>query len=429
MKDLPCSDQDTSDLAGEGARPEPRRRAGDGPGFFPSLTRLRAFSEVARFDSISRASEELRRSQSAVTQAVQNLELDIGVELFLRASTGSYLTTMGRILQRRTDRCLAAIHGSVRNATRGLALDPARVASIARGITRAQILALTAVSEHGTFAQAARYVDVSLTSLHRSARGLEKLIGRELFANTAQGVVTNEVGARLSGDLLLAIRELEWALEEINAEKGELRGRLLVGSLLLAGNQYIALAVDRFVTSHPGVNLRLDHGSYDDLLTKLRGGSIDFLVGQLKNPAPADDVRELALRSEKYVIAARRSHPLATRGRVTRGDLLSSEWVAPRPSAQRRCVFERIFAGGPLPLYGVETHSLLTILVMLSESDRLALMTESELGLNGRLGNHLVALDYEIDAPPIDIGVTIRDPWEQSRLQRQFLTFLRTQQI
>lgn len=411
------------------ARPEIMGRASDGPGFFPSLTRLRAFSEVARFDSISRASAELRRSQSAVTQAVQNLEQEVGVELFQRASTGSYLTKMGRILQRRTDRCLLAIRNAVQTARRDGNNDPRVISNAARCITRAQILALTAVSEHGSFAQAARYASVSLTSLHRAARGLEKQLGRQLFFTTAQGVVINPAGTRLSSDLLLAIRELEWALEEINAEKGELRGRLLVGSLLLAGNQYIAVAVDRFVSLHPEVNLRLDHGSYGDLLSKLRGGSIDFLVGQLKNPAPVDDVRELPLRSEKYVVAVRRGHPLAAKQRITRRDLLGAEWVAPRPSAQRRRVFEDIFGPGPLPRYAVETHSLLTILVMLSESERLALMTESELGLDRRLGNHLVALDYKIDAPPIDIGVTIRDHWEQSRLQCKFLSFLRTQQI
>jgi LysR family transcriptional regulator, regulator for genes of the gallate degradation pathway len=173
--------------------------------------------------------------------------------------------------------------------------------------------------------------------------------------------------------------------------------------------------------------LRLDHGSYDELLTRLRGGLIDFLVGQLKNPAPADDVRELALRREKYVVAVRRGHPLAGKRNVTRNDLLGAEWVAPRPSAQRRTVFEKIFERGPLPHYSVETHSLLTILVMLSESDRLALMAESELGLDRRLGRNLVALDYEVGGPPIEIGVTIRDHWEQSRLQRKFLNFLRTQ--
>jgi DNA-binding transcriptional LysR family regulator len=95
--------------------------------------------------------------------------------------------------------------------------------TVARRITKSQILALIAVSEHGSFAQAARHVRVSLTSLHRSARSLEQQIGRKLFKNTAQGVTTNEAGMRVSQNLLLAIREVEWAEEEIRSHRGALR--------------------------------------------------------------------------------------------------------------------------------------------------------------------------------------------------------------
>jgi DNA-binding transcriptional LysR family regulator len=87
--------------------------------FFPSLTQLRAFTEAARLGSISRASEELLRSQSAVTQAVQNLESELGVTLFTRTNTGSYLTEMGRILQRRAEGCFSRIDKGVQEAVHG----------------------------------------------------------------------------------------------------------------------------------------------------------------------------------------------------------------------------------------------------------------------------------------------------------------------
>ena len=139
--------------------------------FFPSLTQLRAFSEAARLDSISRASEELRRSQSAVTQAVQNLEAELGVALLARTSTGSYLTDMGRILQTRAEACFSRMDMSLQDVLEDYdSLNLARASSVARRITKSQILALIAVNEHGSFAQAARHVQVSLTSLHRSAQ-------------------------------------------------------------------------------------------------------------------------------------------------------------------------------------------------------------------------------------------------------------------
>lgn len=392
--------------------------------FLPSLTQLRAFVEVARLDSISRAAEELRRSQSAVTQAVQSLETELGVELFARTSTGSYLTDMGRILQARAERCFARIETVVRDIVDDK--DKPHAAVIARRVTRAQTLALTATHEYGSFAQAASHADVSLTSLQRAAKGLEVQLGRPLFTKTAQGLAINAAGMRLADELNLALRELEWAEEEINSHAGALRGRLLVGSLLLAGNNYISAGLDRFVVAHPEVSVRLINGPYDELLSKLRGGSIDFLVGALKPAAPVEDVDQMALGEDPYVIAVSRNHPLAQAERVTVDDLRRSEWVAPGPGAQRRAVFESIFRQGTLPRFSVETHSLLTIFVLLAQSSRMAVLTVSEVELNKRLGNQLVTLNYDITHGPARMGVTVRRNWTRTPLQQNFLDFLHT---
>lgn len=391
--------------------------------FLPSLTQLRAFHEVARLTSISGAADYLRRSQSAVTQSIQKLEGELGVTLFDRTSAGSYLTEMGQILDRRIERCFARMNAAVETLL-GEDADPARVDAIARRITRAQILALTAVHEHGSFALAARHAEVSLTSLNRSARTLEKQLGRELLTNSAQGVRTSELGARLSSQLLLAIRELEWAAEEIRSRQGLYRGRISVGTLLLAGNPFVAVRLEAFVASHPGVLVQLVHGSYEELLAKLRGGSIDFLVGLIKNPPPTEDVTEEGLTRDPYVICVRRGHPLLGRP-VTVADLRQAEWISPRPSSQRRGAYEDIFAGGPLPVSGVETHSLLTLLVLLGRSDRTALMTRSELALDRRLGGQLTELGFRVEAVPPEIGVTTRTNWEPPPLQRSFLAALR----
>jgi LysR family transcriptional regulator, regulator for genes of the gallate degradation pathway len=392
--------------------------------FFPSLTQLRAFYEAARLGSISRASEGLLRSQSAVTQAVQSLEAELEVTLFDRTRTGSYVTEMGRILQNRAGRCFSKMEVAI-DAVQDSGADNSKANLASRRLTRAQILALIAVHEYGSFAQAARHMPVSLASLQRSARNLEKQLGRKLFAHTAHGISTNPVGARLSNELQLAIRELEWAQEEMRSYQGLLRGRLLVGSLLLAGNNYISVELGKFAELHPQVNIRLINAPYDELLSKLRGGSIDFLVGLLKSPPPTDDVVEEPLMFDSYTVAAARTHPLVGRNDVTLEAFRNYEWVAPGVGAQRRKVFESIFGDGPLPHFSVETHSLLTIFILLSQSKRIAVMTHSELSVDKKLGHNLAAIDYPIEAPPATIGVTTRINWEATRLQRAFLDFLR----
>ena len=132
------------------------------------------------------------------------------------------------------------------------------------------------------------------------------------------------------------------------------------------------------------MTVRLLSGPYDQLLSKLRSGSIDFLVGALKNPPPVDDVLELELGSDPYTVGVSRNHPLVGRDKVTVDDLREWEWISPGPGAQRRFVFEGIFSNGPMPRFRVETYSLLTIFILLAESHRVAVLTASEMALNRR---------------------------------------------
>jgi DNA-binding transcriptional LysR family regulator len=62
------------------------------------LSQLEVFLAVARERRFSRAAEKLFRTQSAVSQAIRKLELEIGEPLFDRSSRDGVLTDAGRVL-------------------------------------------------------------------------------------------------------------------------------------------------------------------------------------------------------------------------------------------------------------------------------------------------------------------------------------------
>ena len=281
--------------------------------FLPSLRQLRTFAAVARFESISRASAQLHLSQSAATQAIATLEAKLEIPLFVRRNKGAYLTEYGKILEKRTTRFFEMIEGAIREL--GDETGPVHRVSASYRITNSQVRALIAIYEAGSFTQAARQLGVSLTSVHRSARSLEAQMQKEIFRNTALGVTTNERGTRFAERLLHASRELEWGLEEIDAKRGVVSGRILVGALMLAGTYSLTSTLSKFISVYKSANITVINGPYDALLGKLRAGSLDFLVGLLKNPAPADDVIEEELMQDPYVIAVRKGHPLANKER------------------------------------------------------------------------------------------------------------------
>src|SRR5258705_7763606 len=70
------------------------------------LSQLEVFVAVAREGRFSRAAEKLFRTQSAVSQTVRKLELEIGEPLFDRSSRDGNLTDAGRVLQEYAEKLL-----------------------------------------------------------------------------------------------------------------------------------------------------------------------------------------------------------------------------------------------------------------------------------------------------------------------------------
>jgi DNA-binding transcriptional LysR family regulator len=70
------------------------------------ISQLEVFLTVAREGSFSRAADKLYRTQSAVSQAIRKLELEIGEALFDRSSRDGLLTDAGRVLQEYAERLL-----------------------------------------------------------------------------------------------------------------------------------------------------------------------------------------------------------------------------------------------------------------------------------------------------------------------------------
>ena len=74
--------------------PTPASESGADP--IPSIGTLVAFESVARHRSFTRAAQELRTSQSAISRQIASLEKQLSSRLFERTRTGASLTSSGR---------------------------------------------------------------------------------------------------------------------------------------------------------------------------------------------------------------------------------------------------------------------------------------------------------------------------------------------
>ncbi len=390
----------------------------------PSLRHLRVFEMVSRLQGVRKAADAVHMSQPAVTQAITKLESQVGATLFERRSKGTYLSPEGEIFVARIRLMFAQIEEAL--GAFGVASTKVRsLAMVAERITRPQIRGLSAIADGRSFADAARKIGISQASLHRAARELERNLGKPLFHNTASGVITTRGGAELARRLSLAMREIEWGVEEIQAAAGVRGGQLRIGALPLAGSFLLAPVINEITRMFPDVQVQVRTGDGALLARSLQLGDIDFVVGMVRASVDPAEIEQEELVSSPYVVVARRGHPLTRKSRLSLSDLERYEWIAPMAGAARRAAFDELFnTMKRKPSANVETYTLSTIRLLLEDSDRLALLSRFEFEYEKGAGV-LTALPILPIQKEHAVGVSRRVKWTPTALHLTFLDLVR----
>ncbi len=392
---------------------------------FPSLRQLRAFEAVTRLQSMSAAARDINLSQPGVTQSIEALERQLQVRLLDRQRSGCYPTALGAILLPRVQAFFDHIRSALEDLSGSHQPAERQILELTNKVTKPQLRSLLAVYESESFEAAARRLGISQPSLHRSARELERELRRGLYQRTARGLTTNARGSELARRFQVAIREIQYGIEELKAAEGNVISRLAVGNIPHSDTQILSAAINDLLKAYPNACVSIVDGHYDALLNDLRAARLDLLWGVLRTPSWASDVTEEKLFPNPYVVVARKRHPLTRLKRITSNDLAGYDWVTPGPTTPRQQALERIFgAVRRAPRITIETTSMQIHRNILASTDRLALMSLMEARSNDAAAfailpfrsHHLTRAD----------GVARRTDWRPTSIHVQFLELLRS---
>ncbi|MBB6255251.1 LysR family transcriptional regulator [Nitrospirillum iridis] len=384
-----------------------------------SFRQLRLFESVGRLCSVRRGSEECNLSQPAVTQSLAKLEQMIGVELFERRPSGSYLTPLGRILYSRVVRMLKQMV----TALFELEVPGGQVGAeaIVHRLTRSQVRSLVAIIEHGTFAAAAAALQITEGSLQRAARDLECNLRKNILFRSADGVIVTPAGIACGRRMSLALQEIDWAINEIDVARDIGESRIVIGALPFGGSVLLASMLDEFLATQSKVDVRIATESTSEMMQLLRDGKVDLVIG-LTQETVGDDLVSQTLAETPYEVVARRGHPLTGQSHVNHEDLIKYDWVVGMPNSNRRNCFDRLFIDGPKPRTPIATSALLFIRHLLAGSNRLTLMTSYEL----QHETMLVRVPIDVPLPCPTIGITTRADWLPTALHRDFINLIKS---
>ena len=400
---------------------------------FPNIRHLLAFIETARLGRVALAAEVVHLSQPAVTHAIAKIEKNLGARLFDRRPDGMFCTRAGELFLDRAERVIALLREGATEAARRASRDEKSAeGAMARrdfhgALTPVHLRTLLAMATAGNYSQAARALGVSQPSVHRAAKELQRLAGIRFFESTRRGVALTLPGELLARQARLAAAELQQASDEIAEDQGREAARVVIGAMPLARSAILPEAINQTIRLESGApQIRTVEGPYTELLRALRFGEIDFMIGAMRSPPPADDVIQEALFDDALSIVAGPDHPLAGRTDVALEETLDYPWIAPPKATPAGSYLFETLGIPSLPDTPVKIVSSSLILVrgLMTRGDYITIMSRRQIAIEESLGL-MVPLNIPLEGNVRSIGLTFRHGWRPTPAQARLIERLR----
>ena len=206
-------------------------------------------------------------------------------------------------------------------------------------VTRLKIL--TEVAYRGSLSAAAAELSYTQSAVSQQIAALEAETGTVLLERHPRGVTLTAAGQTLVGHAEGILGSLEAADAALAAIAGLRGGRLRVASFPTAGATLMPLAIARFRSSYPDVELTLAEGEPEEIVPRLRAGELDLALlfefpGQSFSAAGETRVE---LLSDPLHLALPREHRLARRPRSAWRSCPGKRGCRPRARARARCTW------------------------------------------------------------------------------------------
>ncbi|MFM2356423.1 MAG: hypothetical protein RLZZ528_2159 [Pseudomonadota bacterium] len=173
------------------------------------------------------------------------------------------------------------------------------------------IRAFLEIASQGSLSAVARQQGISQPALSRTLAELEQLLSVPLFRREKRRLVLTAEGALFRHHASLGLGALDSGVAALHpsAQGGSIR----VGILPTAASRLFPRVAIRFRTLHPEVTLKIETGPHGYLLSLLREGQIDLMVGRMPDAGEMAGLTFSHLYEEDVVLVARAGHPMANR--------------------------------------------------------------------------------------------------------------------
>lgn len=201
---------------------------------------------------------------------------------------------------------------------------------------------LAIVSEESLRA-AAKSLHITESAVSKSLRELEHEVGARLLIRDRRGARLTNFGESFHFHATQSMVSLFRALD-IKASGNHLVERLAVGALPTAAGSIVPKAISKIRQMHPMLAIEIRSGSYEQLVSQLRQGDVDLIVGRMISRDTVGLTFEMFYEEDiAFVVSAK--HPLVLARKLQLDMLLNFPVLTwPRGSTVRQTIEDFLFA-------------------------------------------------------------------------------------
>lgn len=228
------------------------------------------------------------------------------------------------------------------------------------------LAAFIAVTEHGSFSQAAHHLFLTQPAVSKRIATLEHQLNATLFDRIGRQVVLTETGKTLLPRAKQLLHDIEDARRAIDNLRGEVSGTLRIGSSHHIGLHRLPPVLRSYAKRYPKVQLDLSFVDSETAWQQVLNGDLE--LGLLTLP-PTPDARLLhqVIWPDPLAFIAGHDHPLAEQSTVSLEELTRYDALLPSANTFTRHIVEELFSKHQLHLnVAMATNYLETLYMMVS---------------------------------------------------------------
>ncbi|MDR3431702.1 MAG: LysR family transcriptional regulator [Rouxiella aceris] len=137
------------------------------------------------------------------------------------------------------------------------------------------IVSFIEAADAGSFAEAARSLDISAAAISKNIAGLEHALGIRLMNRTTRKISLTEEGSSFLHQVRIAIEALESAADSVMAQKSDVQGHVRIATSAAFGREQLLPVLPGLQKRYPGLTIEAD---FDDRMTDLVRDGYDLAI-------------------------------------------------------------------------------------------------------------------------------------------------------